>query len=711
MTGMSGTRVEGLMELMGWAVLHSLWQGALILLAVWTIRKWAGPRRPALAYAAGIAGLVSIFAAFLFTLVFLISSGVGNSALNNPVAATIPAATGFDLSALIAGASQGGSQFDVAGLIPWLGLAWAMGFFVLTLQGMYAFAKTRCLATMGLSPAPGTWSERFTDLARASGVSSRVEMHVSALVNGPLTLGTLKPMVLVPAGFLTGMPSDQVEAILLHELAHIRRQDFLIGLVQTVIRTTLYFNPAVIVISRWVDEDREQACDDFAVRHTGRPDVLAKGLAALRLNLATPQLAMAATGQRGALLTRLERIMGRPVKREGLGRLSAVTLAGVVVGATVLATNSYAHPHKSDTERRWYSTEDTIVIPEPPVPPAMPVFPPLPEGLVPPLPNMPIPPAFNADNYKGMNFEDAMEAWGEEMEEWGEAFEDKMDTEWEPKMEAAMEDWAEKFEDSFGEEFEERMEAWGESMEEWGEKFEESFGEDFQERMEKWGESVEARGGHLEELSKMSDAELNALGVDRDDLELAGEAFGLMIAEEVVTAMLPETLEAEARLEIQKERAELDRRRVIEAERRIERAMERSSRSAARAERDAERSLRHAERERARAAARAERESREALVNLNGGLDAADVAEGLLSKLRMSGFIDEDEESYKFYINSDYMKINGERHSHSAHDSYITYLKAQGWDCSEPLFIKKKPGYIYMELGDGESKTRITMND
>jgi beta-lactamase regulating signal transducer with metallopeptidase domain/uncharacterized protein YjiS (DUF1127 family) len=554
-------RFTPLFETFGWAVLHSLWQGALIIGFVIIARRLAGPSRPGLSYAAGLVGLLTIFFAFIGTLVLLLtqSAGIGGLASTDVLTAFAPlqdagvfGGNGTTIQSPVGGeinASPGGASFSWSWLMPALGGVWAVGFFILSLQCMYAWAKTRCYATLGLSEAPLDWVERFESLVKAAGARSNIQLKISALVESPVTLGTFKPLVLVPAGFLSGFPPAQVEAILLHEIAHIRRHDYLIGLVQTAIRTTLYFNPAVLIISRWIDEDREQACDDFAVQRTGRPLDLAKGLAALRLSLA-PQPVMAA--KKGSLMARLERLSGRRASVRGLDKASAVAMAAVLLGSTVWVSNSLAHPHTPEAPNAPDANlEDTVIRAESVDTPFMPSSPTV---SIPPIPMVdaprpPAPPAISFDPLdpeSSADFEARMEKWGEEMEAWGE----KWGEAWEEKAEREFEDW--------GDAFESAMESWADQ---------------YETRVENWAEGVESRGEVIEELSDLSDTRLSEMGLSRSDVELLAEDFGLEVAGQVVGGLFGDgEMGAEARAEIAQERAALDANRLAAIMSRVEAA-------------------------------------------------------------------------------------------------------------------------------------------
>ena len=691
-TTLSASRIW---DAFGWAVLHSLWQAALILIAVAAVRRLAGPSRPQLAYAAGLSGMLAIFFAFIGTIVWQVSTA-GSADIVMKTTQSGLATLGDAVASGGATIDGAATRFDAGVLIPGVGVMWCIGFFVLVFQCMYAWARTRVLATIGLSDPEPEWATRFSDLVRRSGLGSRVRLHVSALVKAPLTLGTLKPVVLVPAGFLTGFPPAQVEAILLHELAHIRRHDFLLGLVQTAIRTTLYFNPAIRILSRWIDTDREQACDDFAVRQTGRPADLAKGLARLRLELApapalTPDLAMAAQG-RGGLVDRLERLMGRPaqVRREGLP--AAIMAAGLITTAilasTGFAAQSWAHPHPGDGTKPLVLPDTTIGLDGHPVAPAPPVVFIRPEAPIPPVPTF--------DETSAEDFEARMEEWGETMEAWGEAFAQ-----------------------NFSDDFEERMEAWGEDMEIWG------------EAMGEWGESLETRGDMIEHLGDMSDAELRGLGLTRKDVDTYAEGFGLDVADEVVGKILPGFIGKEAQAEITQERDALDK----DAIKRVEKAMARhhannkaeaardrmrAKRDQAYAERDrllaerdkihAERDAKHAERERLRAERDAHRAADRA-ERKKSLIKAQSLTNVLEAQLREDGLIAPDADGFVFKSSPRWTKIDGHKQPDDVHARYRDMLDSQNIKASADVGIERDHNRIEMEIRENGNSTRISMTD
>src|SRR5262249_23468874 len=125
------------------------------------------------------------------------------------------------------------------------------------------------LRRVGICPAPTIWQERLDALRRRLAWSKPVVLLESCLAETPAVVGFFRPVILIPLGLLTGLPQEQVEAILLHELAHIRRYDYAVNLLLAVVEGMLFYHPAVWWLGRVVRAERENCCDDEVVRATG----------------------------------------------------------------------------------------------------------------------------------------------------------------------------------------------------------------------------------------------------------------------------------------------------------------------------------------------------------------------------------------------------------------------------------------------------------
>ena len=174
------------------------------------------------------------------------------------------------------------------------------------------------------------------DLGGRLGIGRAVALLESTAVSVPMVVGWLQPVVLVPASVLTGLPPSQLAAVLAHELAHVRRHDYLVNLLQTAVETLLFYHPAVWWVSAQVRRERENCCDDLAVAVCGDRLGYARALANLEgLRAPASPLVLAASG--GSLVERIRRLVGAPVHRPrqswmaGVLALSLLPLAGLEI--------------------------------------------------------------------------------------------------------------------------------------------------------------------------------------------------------------------------------------------------------------------------------------------------------------------------------------------------------------------------------------------
>jgi uncharacterized protein involved in exopolysaccharide biosynthesis len=186
----------------------------------------------------------------------------------------------------------------------------------------------RHLKTSDTSPLDHEWQLRLRALSQRLNVHRPVALFKSALVEVPLVIGWLRPVILLPASALSGLTPDQLEAILAHELAHVRRCDYLVNAFQNVVETLMFYHPAVWWISSCIREEREQCCDDLVVSACGNRVTYARALLFLEEARGLPRLALAANG--GSLIYRVRRLLG--ISREGCPP-SAAELTGIALMA------------------------------------------------------------------------------------------------------------------------------------------------------------------------------------------------------------------------------------------------------------------------------------------------------------------------------------------------------------------------------------------
>lgn len=240
--------------------------------------------------------------------------------------------------------------------LPWVVGFWLAGVTLFSARIIFALASAHRLAGSGIETLPRAWNAMAARLADAMGIDRAVRMLESTRVDVPTVVGWLKPVILVPASALSGLTSQQLETVLAHELAHIRRHDYLVNLAQTVIETLLFYHPAVWWISNRVRVEREHCCDDAAVELCGDAVGYARALATLEEMRAShiPSPALAVTG--GSLVERIRRLVGMTADDLGATRPIAALIALVVVSAAI------AIPLSARSGRADKASGTTIVV-------------------------------------------------------------------------------------------------------------------------------------------------------------------------------------------------------------------------------------------------------------------------------------------------------------------------------------------------------------
>lgn len=306
---------------LGWALVHSLWQGALAAAALASLLPMLPARAARARYALATTTLILMVALPLAT------------ALRLPVAAPWTA-DGESVTSVV-------SPLAIDPALPWVVALWLAGVVAFSARLATGWKAAQRLAKVNTRPAPKACVEALARLAARLRVTRLVTVLESAVVQVPAVIGWLRPVVLLPASALTGLTPLQLDALLAHELAHVRRHDYLLNLVQCVIEILLFYHPAVWWVSRRVRQEREHCCDDLAVAVCGDAHSYATALFVMeRLRVPTPALAVAASG--GSLLSRIRRLLV-PTQAEAeifprwMAGLVTAALALTIVGGTGLA--------------------------------------------------------------------------------------------------------------------------------------------------------------------------------------------------------------------------------------------------------------------------------------------------------------------------------------------------------------------------------------
>jgi GWxTD domain-containing protein len=187
-------------------------------------------------------------------------------------------------------------------------------------------------------------------LSRRLKVMRAIKLVNSAMVQVPTVIGWLRPVILIPVGCLVGLSANQTEGLLAHELAHIRRHDYLVNIFQSAVETLLFYHPATWWISNQIRREREHCCDDLAISISGDPLSYAKALSFLaERRSSAPAVALGASG--GSLATRIRRLLGG-TEPPAVSRLAAATLLTAAFVAMGLCLGAMAHAQSKTNERR-----------------------------------------------------------------------------------------------------------------------------------------------------------------------------------------------------------------------------------------------------------------------------------------------------------------------------------------------------------------------
>jgi uncharacterized protein (TIGR03435 family) len=324
-------------ERLGMTLLHFLWQGLCIAILYAAARRIvARTSSPQTRYLFACGALAAMMAAPLVTWELMRPSDASAEAMyrirSTPAAAVATAGT-TTTPTLTDSFRATVSSVHSEQFLSWVVMVWLAGAVAFWARLVGGWMVTARMRSMLVRRAPPEWQERFRQLGTQIGLSRPVRLLVSALVQVPTVVGWLRPMVLVPVGALGGLPGEHLEALLLHELAHIRRQDYLVNILQSVAESLLFYHPAVWWVSGHIRAERELCCDDLAVSISGDALTYARALAQLEsYRPAHLSAAMAANG--GSLANRIARLLGqsRPVNRTGLGP-DVITVAGLLVVA------------------------------------------------------------------------------------------------------------------------------------------------------------------------------------------------------------------------------------------------------------------------------------------------------------------------------------------------------------------------------------------
>ncbi|HFC00290.1 MAG TPA: hypothetical protein ENJ53_05750 [Phaeodactylibacter sp.] len=331
---------EELIQALGWTMIHSLWQGFAIAIMMGLVMIVLQNKSSKVRYEFAWFSLFSIFVLSLSTFIYLYDSIASGWTLGTTITVVTENGIPLENAHVVQGFFQKGIAYfnQHIHLIVTLWLM-GMGFFLLRLLGGLAYVQR--LKTQQQQALPAAWQHSFEKLQAQFPIKKTVRIAESGLAKVPMVIGFFKPVILFPMSAINQLSQAEVEAVLAHELAHIYRNDYLLNIIQSFIEIIFYYHPAVWWISANIRTERENCCDDIAVKLCGNSLTYVKALVNLEENQAAPSLAMSfSSGRKKQLLNRVKRILNQPQNKINIMEKFAATcfLLGVLLFFSVSAT-------------------------------------------------------------------------------------------------------------------------------------------------------------------------------------------------------------------------------------------------------------------------------------------------------------------------------------------------------------------------------------
>ena len=354
---------QELIHAIGWTLIHSIWQGSFIALALgilfWILHRQSAQVR----YFLALTAMLLMFIMSVGTFIYFFEKQAGSDLSAPPMGLEVlpdqheawvevtPYPQVSDTPSASVTSSNSWSEITAYfhRHLPMIVILWLMGVVVLLLKLIGGIAYVQRLKNYKTNPVKETWQKQVNILAKRLQVSKSIQLMESAMVKTPMVIGHLKPVILLPVGVLTGLPSAQIEMILAHELAHIRRHDYLINILQKLVELLFFYHPAVWWLSAMVRTEREHCCDDVAVGVGGDSLTFAKALASIQeISTSHPVVAMTFVGNKKSVLARVNRLLkGSPIE---FSATEGFIMAGILFFSIFLVNlnaNARLEPHEA----------------------------------------------------------------------------------------------------------------------------------------------------------------------------------------------------------------------------------------------------------------------------------------------------------------------------------------------------------------------------
>jgi len=338
---------------LAWALLYSLWQGLLVYGSLFVLLRAMPDINSRVKYYLSVGAFAGLFIWFADTwilqyeklkgaVVYITSPGTEHGATVTHAVKTFGAQTQNPMLRLLPGLER---------YFPFIMVMYTIGLSFMLFRFLVSVLQLRALRNQGITTPEQQWNDFIRNWQKQFEITRPVKLFLSTHITVPMMLGSIKPIILLPVATINNLSTEQVEAILLHELAHIKRHDYLLNMLQTIGEIILFFNPFVWLISSVIRKERELCCDDLVVENAANPLPYASALALLEGNRQTANLALAASGNKNQLFHRIKRIMEMKKNNLNYSQLTIIIVAIIAISFTLAMftfTPSFAQKAKKE---------------------------------------------------------------------------------------------------------------------------------------------------------------------------------------------------------------------------------------------------------------------------------------------------------------------------------------------------------------------------
>ena len=346
---------------LGWTLIHNIWQSAVILVTLFVFKKLFRTEKAHINYLLNVLGLISIFSWSLYT--FLSKITINNHPMVREFVDSVGA---LSITANLDTSTSGNSSLleIFAPYLPLVSTIWILCVALLLVRTWISLLLVQRLKSRNTFLPNYDWSIRLGTLIEKMNLNKQVRLLESSSISVPMVIGHIKPVILVPIGMLTGLDTNQVEAILAHELAHIKRHDYLVNILQSIVESFFFYNPMVWWLSHQIRQEREVCCDMMAIQYGNDKLTYAKALTTIQQLKINTTMAMTLGKNKKSLLQRIKLIVeGTPQPKNSWDKIVPVlVLLGALISLSWYSVKPSENTPRDLTNKVNLTSLDTTIV-------------------------------------------------------------------------------------------------------------------------------------------------------------------------------------------------------------------------------------------------------------------------------------------------------------------------------------------------------------